>query len=806
MIQDLRFAIRSLSRARGFFVAAVLTLALGVGANTIVYAIVNGSIIRPLPFGERSTRLITVHSTHPTQSQDWDDADLSYPDLFDLRERAQTLDGLEGVLNRNLSLTATDTTERVSGASVTPGLFTLLGVRPILGRDFREDDAAEPGFEPVAIISHRLWQRLYGGDTTIVGRAIPVNGRALTVIGVMPEKFGFPVNQEVWLPYRASRQEFRGRRNLLAVGLLRPGIELGQVRAELGALASSLETTYPETNREWGFHVLALRDLFVREGTRKGLTAMLLAVGLVLLVVCANVASLLVARGVGRERELTVRVALGASRARIIRLLLTESLILSLVGGLLALMTASWGLDALIASVPEQPVYWAEMTIDGSVLTFTAVVTMLSAMASGLVPALRLGKTGGSSSALQTGRGSGMNREQRRLQGFLVAGQVALSFVLLVAATLSARSALMLQYADTGFDASPLLSFRVYLAGDAYNDPGERARAVDRLVNRLYELPGVRAATATGAIPSDDGGEGIMLIPVRPTGVDQRVGAQLVPVTSGFFDTVGLTLIEGRTFSPAEMTRADDTPVIINKRLADLLWPQQSAVGREVRVAVGRNIDSLRIIGVAPDLVYEELGEETPQSQLTIYAPYIRSGWRTMAMLVRADAKPEALASAARDAVRSTDPAFATFDLMTMEERRRMTSWGEHFLGRTFSAFALAAVFLACVGAYGLTAHAAAQRTREIGIRIAIGATRPDILRLLLAGGTRLAAIGALLGLPLAIGAARFLEGELFRVSPWAAGMWLALPLVLVAAVLLASYLPAHRASLTDPAIALRQD
>lgn len=806
MIQDLRFAIRSLTRARGFFVAAVLTLALGVGANTIVYAIVNGSIIRPLPFGERSARLITVHSTHPTQSQDWDDADLSYPDLMDVRERARTLDGLEGVLNRNLSLTATDTTERVSGASVTPGLFTLLGVRPVLGRDFSENDAAELGFEPVAIISHRLWRRLYGGDENIVGRSIPVNGRALTVIGVMPEKFAFPVNHDVWLPYRASRQEFRGRRNLLAVGLLRPGVELGQTRAELAALAASLDTAYPETNREWGFHVLALRDLFVSEGTRNGLTSMLLAVGLVLLVVCANVASLLVARGVGRERELTVRVALGASRARIIRLLLTESLILSLVGGVLALMTASWGLDALVASVPEQPVYWAEMTIDGSVLTFTAVVTMLSAIASGLLPALRVGRLGSASGALQTGRGSGMNSEQRRLQGFLVTGQVALSFVLLVAATLSARSAMMLQHAETGFDASPLLSFRVYLAGDAYNDPGDRARAVDGLVNRLYELPGVRAATATGAIPGDDGGEGIMLIPVRPTGVDQRVGAQLVPVTSGFFDTIGLTLIEGRTFSQTEMTRADDTSVIVNKRLADLFWPQQSAVGREVRVAVGRNIDTARIIGVAPDLVYEELGEETPQSQLTIYAPYIRSGWRTMAMLVRADTRPEALAGAARDAVRSTDAAFATFDLMTMEERRRVTSWGEQFLGRTFSAFALAAVFLACVGAYGLTAHAAAQRTREIGIRIAIGATRPDIVRLLLGGGTRLAVIGALVGLPLAVAAARFLEGTLFRVSPWTAGIWLALPLVLVGAVLVASFLPAHRASLTDPAIALRQD
>jgi predicted permease len=806
MIQDLRFAIRSLARARGFFVAAVLTLALGVGANTIVYAIVNGSIIRPLPFGERSARLITVHSTHPTQAQDWDDSDVSYPDLIDLRERVRMLEGLEGVLNRNLSLTATETTERVSGASVTPGLFALLGVRPMLGRDFSDQDAAEPGFEPVAIISHRLWQRLYGGDGTIVGRAIPVNGRVLTVIGVMPDKFAFPVNQDVWLPYRASRQEFRGRRNLLAVGLLRPGIELGQARADLAAVAASLEAAYPETNREWGLHALALRDLFVREGTRRALTAMLLAVGLVLLVVCANVASLLVARGVGRERELTVRVALGASRARIIRLLLAESVLLSLAGAVLALMLASWGLDALVASVPEQPVYWAEMTIDGGVLAFTAAVTMLSAIASGLLPALRLGKAGGSSSTLQTGRGSGMNREQRRVQGFLVTGQVALSFVLLVAATLSARSAMMLRSADTGFDPSPLLSFRVYLAGDAYNDPGERARAVDRLVNRLHELPGVRAAAATGAIPSDDGGEGVMLIPVRPAGVDQRVGAQLVPITAAFFDSVGLRLIEGRTFSATEMARADETAVIVNKRLANLFWPQESAVGRDLRIAVGRNIDAMRVVGVAPDLVYEELGEETPQSQLTIYAPYIRSGWRTMAVLVRAETKPEALASAARDAVRSTDTAFATFDLMTMEERRRMTSWGEQFLGRTFSAFALAAVFLACVGAYGLTAHAAAQRTREIGIRIAIGATRPDILRLLLGGGTRLAAIGALVGLPLAVAAARFLEGELFRVSPWTAGMWLVLPLVLVGAVLAASFLPAHRASLTDPAIALRHD
>ena len=807
MIQDLRFALRSLSRSRGFAAAAILTLALGVGANTIVYAIVNGSIIRPLPFGERSSRLITVHSTHPTQAQDWDDSDLSYPDLLDARERSRTLDGLEGVLNRNVSLTATDQTERVTAASITPGLFSLLGVRPLLGRDFQEEDAAEPGFESVAIISHRLWQRLYSSDPNMAGRPIPVNGRSLTVIGVMPEKFAFPENHDVWLPYRAPRQEFRGRRTLLAVGLLREGVELGQARAELASIASSLEASYPETNREWGFHILALRDLFVREGTREGLTAMLLAVGFVLLVVCANVASLLVARGVSRQRELTVRAALGASRGRLTRLLLAESLILSVLGGILALITASWGLDALVASMPEQPVYWAQITIDGRVLAFTATLTILSAVASGLLPALRFGRLDASAGTLQTGRGAGMNRQQKRLQGFLVAGQVALSFVLLVAATLLARSAMMLQHADTGFDPAPLLSFRVYLAGDAYDDPGDRGRALDRLVSRLETLPGVQAAAATGAIPGDDGGDGIMLFPVRPAGgADERVGAQVVPVTSAFFDAVGLTLVEGRTFSPTEMTRPDDTSVIVNKRLADLFWPQQNAVGREVRIAVGRNVETARIIGVAPNLVYEELGEETPQSQLTMYVPYLRTGWRTMALLVRAEGRPESLGGAAREAVRSIDPAVATFDLMSMTERRRVTSWGEHFLGRTFSAFALAAVFLACLGAYGLTAHAAAHRTREIGIRIAIGATRNDIVRLLLGSGTRLAVIGALAGLPLAIAAARLLEGQLFRVSPWSAGMWLALPLVLVGAVLSASFLPAQRASLTDPVLALRQE
>jgi len=807
MLQDLRYAFRSLMRARGFTVAAVSTLALGIAANSIVYAIVDGFILRPLPFGERSHRLVTLHSTHPTQAQDWNNSELSYPDLVDIRERVGALERVEGVLTRNFSLASAQEAERVSGASITPGLFSMLGVAPELGRNFTEADGAEPGFESVVVISHRLWRRLYESDPAIAGRAITVNARALTVIGVMPEGFAFPENEDVWVPYRTSRDEGRARRNLIAVGLLRPGQTLAAARAEIASAASQLAVAYPETNREWGIHVLALRDLFVTDATRRSLGAMLLAVGFVLLVACANVASLLVARGIGRQRELTLRAALGASRARLTRLLLAESLVLSVTGAGIALILASWGLDSLTASMPEPPVYWVRVEVDARVIASTMLVTLAAAVISGLLPALRTTRGQISHEVIGSGRSSSATPDQRRLQSSLVVAQVALSFALLVAASLLARSVAMLQHSDIGFDASSMLSLRVYIAGDAYDDPVARARTVEQIVTGLRDVPGVDTAAATGAIPGDDGGGVVRLIPPSPDGSpDRELGAQMIPITSTLFDTLGLSPLEGRTFDSGEADRVDGNSVIVSKRLADQFWPGQSAVGRDLRARAGDGIAAFRVVGVVPDVVYEELGEETPQSRVIVYVPYVRAGWRTMSLLVRARTAPEGIASAARAAVRSVDPAFAPYDLMTMSARRRVTSWGEHFIGRTFSAFAIIALLLACVGAYGLTAFSAAQRTREIGVRMAIGAQRSDIVRLLLGRGARLAIVGGLVGLPLAIGAAKLVEGLLFRTSPWTPGVWLVLPATLLTAVLLASFLPARRASLTDPAVALRHD
>lgn len=808
MIQDLRFAVRSLLAARGFSTAAILTLALGMGATTVVFDIVDALLLRPAPFGPRTPRLVTVHSTHPTQAQDWDDSELSYADAMDLRDAATTFEDVAVLLGRNVSLSSDNEAERVRAASVSPNLFALLQVNPQIGRTFREEDGALPGFESVAIISDALWRRLYGADAAIAGRSILMNGRAVTIAGVMPPRFAFPEQTDVWLPFRAERNRNREGRGMFTIGLLRDGISLQAARDDARQVAARLEAQYPRTNRGWGMHVMPVREFFVHSTTRRAVTAMLIAVALVLLVGCANVASLLVARGIARQRELTVRAALGAGRLRLVRLLLAETLLLSIVAGALALLIAGWGLDAILASNPEPPPYWVDMRIDVRAAAFTFGLSLLTTIACGLLPAWRVSRVQISSGTLQAGRTSGAGRMDRRFQGVLVATQVAVSFALLVGGMLLARSTMALQNADIGFDPGPVLSLRLYIAGDAYDEVPARARTLARVVERLRTLPGASAAAATGAIPGDDGGGTVRLMPERGASAPgDEVGAQSIAVTPAFFETLGLQMIDGRTFTAAEDENPEADVAIVNGRLAAAFWPGQSAIGRQIRIVEADRIVALRVVGVAPDMVYEELGEETAQSRLNVYVPYGRMPSRSMALLVRtASGNPASLGAAARRAIHDVDPAFAAFDVMAMEERRILTMWGERFLGRTFGAFAVAALLLACIGAYGLTAYAVVQRTREIGVRMAVGATRRDIIRLLLARDGRLALAGMAAGLPVAIVSARLLESLLFEVSPWQPGVWVVTPIALLGAILTASFLPARRASLTDPANALRAD
>lgn len=805
-LADVLFAVRSLRKVPGFTLAAVVTLGLGIGAPSVAYAIVDAMLLRPLPFGDRSDRLVTLHSTHPTQATDWDNSELSYADLLDLREQTSTFAGVEAVLPRNFSLTTVDEAARVLGASVTPGLFDMLGIAPAKGRHFRQEDAAEPGFEPVVMLSHALWTRLYAADPAIVGKPILINTRAVTVVGVMPEGFLFPEQHQLWLAYAADRTTGRANRSLIGIGLLAEGANVGQAAADLDRVAATLATRHPDTNRDWGVHVMTLREFQVGDG--KGLSAMLAAVSLLLLVACANVAGLLIARGVSRERELITRAALGAGRGRLVRLLLAEAVVVSVAGGIFGVGLAMWGLAAILGSITEMPAYWTEPRIDLRVLAFTAFVTMVVSMVAGLVPALRLSKVDISSAGSGT-RSVVASLGHRRLQRGLVVAQVAVSFVLLVGATLLARSAIALQDADPGFNSAQILSGRFYIAGDAYDAPELRAAAVERIVSAVGTLPGVTVATATMSIPADDGGQPVVLKPEGAVaGGRDTLGVTAISTTAGLWDTLGLPLREGRTFTSTEVVDPASTVVLVNERLAQRFWPGQSALDRTLQTvnARGAMTATLRVIGVTPNLVYEEFGETTPQAGLNVYVPYGRSGGRTLAILARTSGDPASYSSAMREAVRSVDASFATFDVMSMHERRRLTTWSERFLAGTFTGFAVAALLLACLGTYGLVAYAAAQRRREVGVRVAIGATRADIVALFMRGGAGLGLIGVALGVPFGLLAARGLSEAdmLFAISPWEASIWLGVAAALVVAVLLATLHPALRAGRIDPSEALR--
>ena len=804
MTHEVKSALRSLLKTPGFTAAALVILGVGIGASTIVFSIVDAMLLRPLPFGDHADRLVTVHSTHPTQAQDWDDSRLSYADLLDLRESSRTFEGVEAVLPRNFSVAGANQAERVSGASVTPGLFALLSARPQLGRGFREDDAQEPGFEAVALLSDALWHRRFAGDPSIVGRTVLLNGRAVTVIGIMPPLFRFPDVSDIWLPYAGRRDAERAARSLQAFGVLRPGVSLETARAEADAVAARLAERHPATNRGWGLHVMRVRDFLVPPATRRGLSAMLGAVLLVLLVGCANIASLLLARGMGRERELAVRSAMGARRRHLVTLLLVESLVLATGGALLGLLLSGWGVDAIVATNPEPLPYWFHIGADARTLLFVSLLTVATALACGLVPALRL--TGANLAGSFSGGGrTGINPGQRRAQAVLVVGQVALSLALLVTGTLLVRSVRDLARQDPGFDPKPLLSLRVYLAGDQYDDPAARARAINRIVEELSRIPGAAAAAATGAIPADDGGQTVRLAPERGVAVaGDELGVQMIPVTPGLWNVLNLRLADGRTFTSAESEDPTGTVAIVNRRLADRFWPGESAVGRNVGLVSGAETRWFTVVGVSPDLAYEEFGEQTDPSQFNLYLPGGVAGPRTTAFLVRAESAPGGLGSGARAALRRVDPGLAAHDVLTMPDRLAATQWGQRFLGRMFGAFAAVGLLLACIGAYGLMAYAARQRVREIGIRLTLGSTPGQIVKLLLGRGVRLAGAGLLVGLPLAVLGARAIEGLLFGVSVWSASTWVLLPLSLLAAVLLACYLPARRASRTDPADALR--
>ena len=805
-LRDLFHAWRGLRQKPGFLIASLLTLAIGIGANVTIFSLVNGLSLRPMPFGDRTNRLVTIHPTHGAEvtEPDWGDAEISYADFLDFRQ-ASSVEGMGAYFLRNFVLSGDGSSaERVLGGSISPELFPMLGIEPFMGRQFRAEEASAPGLEAVVILTHGLWQRRYGSDPAIVGKTILVNDRARVVVGVLPPGIKFPLTDQLYMPLRWD-QAPRSSRNINAVALLKPGATIAQFQSELSSIAKRLEGQYPVTNRGYGVQVVPIRRSYVDSGVDRMGVILMTAVGFVLLIMCANLANLMLVRGASRQRELAVRSAMGAGRARLLWSSLSESILLAVPGTLMGLLASRWAIDWMIGSFPEELPYWFTFGIDWRVTLFTIGVALFTTLAVGLLPSIRAAKPDLVNDLKEASRGASLGRGGQRLQAGLAISQIALCFGLLVGANLMVQSFLAMQRADLGFDNRPILTARGYLAGDAYNDIHARAAFYQNVVTTLKSLPGVTAAVVTTSIPGDDGGSDRRLVVDGRTEESDEIEVQEIGITPGLFDTINLPIVSGRTFSEQENQDPEANVAIINQSLAQRLWPNVNPIDRRVGFKFPQSIQWLRIVGVAPDVHYEEIDEGTEQSRLNVYIPYAMDGSRPMAMLVRANGSPDALIAPMRDALQRIGPTFPIFRLMPMLELRRYTTWEREFFGNLMAVFASAALLLACLGIYALISYSVGRRSREIGVRLALGARPADVVGMLLNEAAKVGGAGLLAGLTLAVVIARGLASSLYgvKVDGW---LFASMAAPLAAAILLATWIPARRAARVEPTIALRDE
>ena len=808
LAQDVRYAARMLARQPGFTAVAALTLALGIGANTAIFSVVEAVLLRPLPYRHAGRTVLLWESQ---RLRDLPRNVVNPANFLDWREQAKSFDQMAAFADLRYNLTGAGDPEEVPAQIVTPNLFPLLGARAELGRTFTPEDA-KSGHDDVAILSHGLWRRRFGGAPGIIGRTLSLNGHAVTVIGVMPPGFQWFIQEksltgkpaQLWVPLGFTEENrVRRGRYLQAVARLAPGVSLARARAEMDAIAGRLESQYPKFNHGWGVRVVPLRDQLAGE-IRPALLVLLAAVGFVLLIACVNVANLLLARAAGRHKEIAIRSSIGAGRRRIIRQLLTESLLLALLGGALGLLLSRACLRALVALSPPNLAGVGQAGLDLPVLAFTLAVTVLTGVVFGLVPALEASRVNLSGALNESSRGNAGSRRGRRLRDALVVAEVGLALVLLVGAGLMIRSFLRLQAVDPGFDAKGLLTMRVHLPAAKYPEDVKVNAFFREAAARLRTLPGVVSASTVSALPFADLGaatsfniEGTSFRNEadKPT-TDVRV------VDEEYFHTLGIPLIAGRTFTAQEAVE-DRKVAVINETLARKYFPGANPVGKRILVNMTAEPTYTEIIGVVGDARYASLdGELHPMVYWT--PPHL--AYSAMTFVLRTAGDPGDLARAARREIQAIDKDQPVSDVRTME------SWLSESLARTrfgtllLGAFAGLALTLAAAGLYGVMSYAVAQRQNEIGVRMALGARAGDVLRLVIRQGLALVLAGVALGLLGALALTRLLASLLYEVSATDPLTFAALALLLTAVSTIACYIPARRAARVDPLIAMRYD
>ena len=801
--QDLRFALRTLRKSPAFVAVAVLCLGLGIGANAAIFSVVNAVLLRPLPYAAPDS-LVRLYETQPARGPNWTGS-VSWPNYRDWAEGARSFQHLVALEGRSKNLSGPDGAERVAATAATGNLFQALGVQPLLGRPFLPGEDA-PGAAPVVVLGEGLWRRRFGADPGVLGKTLTLDGSAVTVVGVMPASFRFPPTSraELYLPFVPSEQVAtqRGSHGLQVVGKLAPGATLEQANAELKGLARRIEQAHPDSQTGRSAMAVSLTQTVV-QGVQPALLVLLGAVVLVLLIACANVANLLLARGAGRQHEVAVRLALGASRLHIIRQLLVESLVLSLAGTVLGVLLARWGLDAL-ASLTERAIPRAEgIGLDAGVLLFLLAVSVGSALLFGLAPALQSARTDLRGSLNEVGTKATGSGSHRRFRSGLVVAEIALSLVLLVGAGLLVRTFVSILSTDPGLRAEGVLTAHLAIPSERYREGEAAPRLLAPVLERTRALPGVQAAGMISMLPIQsawtNGGYAVEGEPPPPAG--QEPIAEFRGTSPGFFATLGIPLLAGRDFLETDGGKAEPLPIIVNQALAQKHFGAQDAVGKQLRVG-----DTLAtIVGVVGDVRQAGL-HLAPLAE--IHMPYNHAelaAWLSdMTLVLESPLPPESLAASVRGAVRSVDADQPVYEVLTMEEviERSVASRRLNLL--LLGTFAIIALVLAAAGLYGVISYLVAQRTRELGIRMALGAQRGDVVRLVMRQGAGLTAWGIGMGLLGALALSKLVESLLYGVSARDPVTFAALALLLGAIALLAAYLPARRAAKVDPVLAIK--
>jgi putative ABC transport system permease protein len=813
LVQDVRYSVRVLGKNYGFTFVAALTLALGIGANTAIFTVVNALLLRPLPYPE-AERLAVIAST--VRRERVEVRSTSYPDFVSWRDQNTVFEQIAARSSNSFNLLSGNEPERVSGELVSANYFSLLGVRASYGRTFSPEEDRTPDAQRVVLVGYGLWQRRFGGNPNLVGQTIQLSDGNYTVVGVMSEGFrGISDQAELWLPMMMVSSvrepnilQERRRRWHSVIARLKPGVSLQQAQAEMDTITRRLEQTYPDTNANRGALVTPLHEQLFGN-MRLMLWILLGAVGCVLLVACANVANLLLQRAATRRKEMAVRLALGATPGRLMRQLLTESLLLALSGGVLGVVIAYWSADFLVALSPISFPSFVKLTLDARVLGFSLLISVLTGVLFGLAPALQAAKPMLNEVLKDSGRGSSGGLGRSRLLGALVVAEIALALVLLVGAGLMIRSLQRLQAVNPGFNSERLLTMRFSLPPQKY--PREQIGVFNQqLRERLRALPGVRAAALSSDLPlsGDTSAGSIELEGKTAAPADGEIRMYRHRVTPQFFSTLGIPLLKGRDFTPDDHAQAPGV-VIISEALARRYWPGEDPIGKRLRETGSEN-PWLSIVGVAADVKYRGL-PQNPNADPDVYFPLLQfplreGGINNLSLAVRTEADPTSLTAAIRGELQKLDPNLPVYGITTMAQQVARRTTQSRFSAWLLGVFGALALVLSAVGIYSVMAYAVQQRTHEVGIRLALGARVGDVLRMVVWRGMCLALIGVALGLAAALALTRVMKNLLFNVSATDPATFAGVALLLVGVALVASYIPARHATKIDPLLALRHE